>query len=137
MEILKDYETMTCSEIAEKYAITKEQANHICCHKQIEENDLFYLCYNYEKLLDALNALRNEYIETKDDRIFFAIRQLLPQGYNIRYTWMANYEVLANIYYSRKNHRLPEWHVFCDWIKTLPYSELITGDSKNVSKCED
>lgn len=128
MEILKDYETMTCSEIAEKYAITKKQANHICCHKQIEETDLFYLCYHYEKLLDTLNTLRNEYIETRDDRIFFAIRQLLPQGYNIRYTWMANYEVLANIYHSRKDHRLLEWHDFCDWIKTLPYSELITGE---------
>ena len=137
MGILKDYETMTSSEIAEKYAITKEQANHVCCHKQSEETDLFYLCYHYEKLLDALNTLRDEYIETRDDRIFFAIRQLLPQGYNIRYTWMANYEVLANIYYSRKDHRLTEWHTFCDWIASLPYSEIITGGKENACNCKN
>ena len=137
MGILKDYETMTSSEIAEKYAITKEQANHVCCHKQSEETDLFYLCYHYEKLLDALNTLRDEYIETRDDRIFFAIRQLLPQGYNIRYTWMANYEVLANIYYSRKDHRLTEWHTFCDWIASLPYSEIITGENENACNCKN
>lgn len=130
MKILKDYETMTCVEIAEKYNITKTQANHICCCNHSEETNLFYLCYHYEKLLDALNSLRNEYLETKDNKTFFAIRQLLPQGYNIRYTWMANYEVLANIYHSRKDHRLPEWRIFCDWIKTLPYSELIIGEQK-------
>lgn len=53
--------------------------------------------------------------------------QLLPSSYNQRRTVMLNYEVLANIYKSRKNHKLDEWHVLCDWIKTLPYSELITG----------
>lgn len=57
-----------------------------------------------------------------------AIRCLLPQGYNQRRTIMMNYEVLANIYKSRKDHKLDEWHEFCDWIITLPYSELITGD---------
>lgn len=128
MRMLKDYKTMTWREIAEKYDITKKQANNICCYKQCAETDLFYLCYHYGKLLDILNSLRNEYIETKNEEIFFAIRQLLPQGYNIRYTWMANYEVLANIYHSRKNHRLSEWRDFCDWIKTLPYSFLITGE---------
>ena len=126
--ILKDYETMTCVEIAEKYNITKRQANNICCSKQCEETDLFYLCLIYEKILNTLNVLRNEYIETKDDEIFYEIRQILPQGYNIKYTWMTNYEVLANIYRSRRNHRLPEWREFCEWIKTLPCSELITGE---------
>ena len=54
--------------------------------------------------------------------------QLLPTSYNQKRTIMLNYEVLANIYESRKNHKLDEWHVFCDWIKSLPYSELITGE---------
>ena len=45
---------------------------------------------------------------------------------------MLNYEVLANIYKSRRNHKLDEWHTFCDWIKMLPYSELITGENKEV-----
>lgn len=53
--------------------------------------------------------------------------QLLPSSYNQRRTVMLNYEVLANMYKSRKNHKLDEWHVFCDWIMGLPYSELITG----------
>lgn len=53
--------------------------------------------------------------------------QLLPSSYNQRRTVMLNYEVLANIYKSRRNHRLDEWHTFCDWIERLPYSELITG----------
>ena len=53
--------------------------------------------------------------------------QLLPSSYNQKRTVMLNYEVLANIYKSRKNHKLDEWHKFCDWIESLEYSELITG----------
>ena len=56
--------------------------------------------------------------------------QLLPSSYNQKRTVMLNYEVLANIYKSRKNHKLDEWRVFCDVIKILPYSELITGESE-------
>ena len=55
--------------------------------------------------------------------------QLLPSSYNQRRTVMLNYEVLANIYKSRRNHKLDEWHTFCDWIEGLPYNELITGPS--------
>ena len=53
--------------------------------------------------------------------------QLLPSSYNQKSTILVNYQVLANIYHYRKNHKLDEWHTFCDWIETLPYSELITG----------
>ena len=53
--------------------------------------------------------------------------QLLPSSYNQRRTVMLNYGVLRNIYHSRKNHKLTEWHTFCDWIRQLPYSDLITG----------
>ena len=56
--------------------------------------------------------------------------QLLPSSYNQKRTVMLNYEVLANIYKSRKNHKLDEWHTFCDWVESLPYSELITGEKK-------
>lgn len=73
------------------------------------------------KIIDTLNFLRNCYLETKDDKFFFMIRQLLPQGYNVKYTWQANYQVLWSIYKARKNHRLPEWHDFCDWCESLPY----------------
>ena len=80
----------------------------------------------YENIIDALNQLRNEYLETKDENVFQQIRCLLPSGYNQRYTWQANYAVLRNIYHARKNHRLQEWRTFCAWIESLPYSELIT-----------
>ena len=56
--------------------------------------------------------------------------QVLPSSYNQKRTVMLNYEVLANIYKSRRNHKLDEWHTFCDWIESLPYSELITGEKK-------
>ena len=56
--------------------------------------------------------------------------QVLPSSYNQKRTVMLNYEVLANIYKSRRNHKLDEWHTFCDWIENLPYAELITGEKK-------
>lgn len=74
-----------------------------------------------------LNICRNAYLKTKDKKYWWQMIQLLPTSYNQRRTVMLNYEVLANIYKSRRNHKLDEWHTFCDWIKTLPYSQLITG----------
>ena len=108
-------------------------------------------------VIDMLNESRREYLETKDKKYWWQMIQLLPSSYNQKRTVMLNYEVLANIYKFRKNHKLDEWAEhddidirtlkryydgdfklispdkalatigFCDWIKTLPYSELITG----------
>lgn len=75
-----------------------------------------------------LNACRTKYLETKDMKYWHQMIQLLPSSYNYTRTLQMNYEVLANIYGSRKNHKLHEWREFCEWIKTLPYSELITGE---------
>lgn len=75
----------------------------------------------------GLNFYRQRYLETKDKKYWWQLIQLLPSSYNQRRTIMLNYEVLANIYKSRRNHKLDEWHTLCDWIETLPYSELITG----------
>ena len=124
-----DYEKgLTLKELSEKYNITPSQANNIRSRIRNSENEeLFSYCLQWEKIIDTLNSLRELYLDTKDINIFKEIRQLLPQGYNIKYTWQANYEVLANIYKSRQNHRLDEWRTFCKWIETLPYSELITG----------
>lgn len=82
-------------------------------------------------VINALNIYREKYIETKDKKYWWQMIQLLPSSYNQRRTVMLNYEVLANIYKSRRNHKLDEWHTFCDWIEELPYSELITGYEKN------
>lgn len=81
-----------------------------------------------DNVISAMNVAREKYLETKDKKYWWQIIQLLPTSYNQKRTVMLNYEVLANIYKSRKNHKLDEWCTFCDWIKTLPYSELITGE---------
>ena len=74
-----------------------------------------------------LNYCREKYLETKDKEYWWQLIQLLPSSYNQRRTIMLNYEVLANIYKSRKAHKLDEWRVFCAWIESLPYHEIITG----------
>lgn len=102
-----------------------------------------------EFVIPMLNEARRKCIETKDKRFWWQMIQLLPSSYNQKRTVMLNYEVLANIYKSRKNHKLDEWAEhsssipdstsqalyskdlpfgFCDWIKSLPFSELITGE---------
>ena len=77
--------------------------------------------------IKSLNTCRKKYLETKDKKYWWQMIQLLPSSYNQKRTVMLNYEVLANIYKSRRNHKLDEWHTFCDWVESLPYSELITG----------
>lgn len=79
-------------------------------------------------LISGLNFYRAKYIQTKNKDYWWQIIQLLPSSYNQKRTIMLNYETLANIYKSRKDHKLDEWRDFCKWIKTLPYSELITGE---------
>lgn len=91
-----------------------------------------------ECVIRALNFNRQRYLETKTKPMkeeakraplmkhyWWQMIQLLPSSYNQKRTVMLNYEVLANIYHSRRHHKLDEWHVFCDWIEELPYSELI------------
>ena len=93
--------------------------------------------------IKMLNFYRKKYLETKTKPMkeeakraplikayWWQMIQLLPSSYNQKRTVMLNYEVLANIYKSRRNHKLDEWHTFCDWIEGLPYSELITGEKK-------
>lgn len=84
-----------------------------------------------KRTIEDLNIARSYYIREQNadlkKQYWLQMIQLLPSSYNQRRTVMLNYEVLANIYKSRRNHKLDEWHTFCDWVKTLPYSELITG----------
>lgn len=85
-------------------------------------------CSFMEWTIGVLNAYRKLYIETKDKRYWWQMIQLLPSSYNQRRTVMLNYEVLANMYKSRKAHKLNEWLDFCEWIRDLPYSKIITGE---------
>lgn len=80
--------------------------------------------------IDVLNKCREMYLETGKKIWWRQMIQLLPSSYNQRRTLMLNYEVLANIYRARRNHKLTEWREFCRWIESLPYSELITGKEK-------
>lgn len=84
-----------------------------------------------KRTIEDLNIARDYYIREQDadlkKKYWWQMIQLLPSSYNQRRTVMLNYEVLANMYKSRRNHKLDEWHIFCDWIERLPYSELITG----------
>ena len=79
-------------------------------------------------IIHMLNACRLMYLETKERKYWDQMIELLPSSYNQKRTVCASYEVLANMYHARKNHKLTEWRKFCEWIKTLPYSELITGE---------
>lgn len=87
-------------------------------------------------IIDILNKYRADYNNPEAEKLgvkkdyWWQMIQLLPSSYNQRRTVILNYEVLANIYKSRKNHRLDEWVEFCKWIESLPYSEIITGDAK-------
>lgn len=82
-----------------------------------------------DDLITHLNWCREKFIETKDKDYWWQMIQLLPTSYNQKRTLQLNYEVLTNIYKSRRNHKLDEWRDFCIWIETLPYSELITVNS--------
>ena len=84
----------------------------------------------FRKTVDALNNAREYYLETKDKKYWWQMIQLLPSSYNQKRTVMLNYEALANMYKSRKTHKLDEWVELCKWIESLPYSELITGEEK-------
>ena len=79
-----------------------------------------------ETVVEKLEQVRLKYMETKSREDWYDLIQLLPSSYNQMRTCSFNYETLVNIYYARKNHKLAEWHEFCDWIETLPYGkELI------------
>ena len=80
-----------------------------------------------KETIKVMNDFREEFIKDHEKDNWWQMIQLLPSSYNQKRTVMLNYEVLANMYKSRRNHKLDEWHTFCDWIEGLPYSELITG----------
>lgn len=138
----------TMHKIAEK-EFTLEDFSHEHLFKEDDVGNRYYSVTAEEDftsvdllkvIIEALNACRKTYMAVKADtesnydntpkEYWWQMIQLLPSSYNQRRTVMLNYEVLANIYKSRRNHKLDEWHTFCDWVEDLPYSELITGEKK-------
>lgn len=106
---------------------------HLCGDDVVPDHDYQSSTYVLDLLIESLNFWRNEYLTgseggtPKDKHAWWNIIQLLPSSYNQTRNVMMNYEVLANIYKSRRWHKLDEWCDFCKWIESLPYSELITG----------
>ena len=117
-------EDFSCEHLFDDYSL-EDQLTYGCSDTG---DDNF--CYTSKDALqvicDILNHHRFMYLETKDKKYWWQMIQLLPSSYNQRRTVQMNYEVLANIYKSRKDHKLDEWRELCKWIEGLPYSELIT-----------
>lgn len=91
-------------------------------HDHMTEQTLAFM----ERVVEELEKLRIRYLETKNKADWYDMIQLLPSSYNQMRTCTLNYETLINIYFARKNHKLEEWHTFCNWIESLPYAgELI------------
>ena len=115
----------TMHKIQEKeFTMNDFSIEHLDDDRSAELSNIEWLEY----LIHHLNRDRRRFIETKDKQYWWQMIQLLPSSYNQTRNVMLNYEVLFNIYHSRKNHKLDEWREFCKWIKTLPYSELITQE---------
>ncbi len=114
--------TNSCSTMHKIHAKEFTLADFSCEH--LNRNSMRVL----EETITALNTERENFLFSGNKYSWWQMIQLLPTSYNQKRTVMLNYEVLVNIYHSRKNHKLDEWHTFCDWIKELPYSELITGE---------
>ena len=90
-------------------------------HEHLLTGSMFQL----HRTVDLLNEAREEFIETKDKVYWWQMIQLLPASYNQKRTVQLNYQVLKNIYFARKNHKLDEWHKLCEWIENLPYFKEI------------
>lgn len=121
---------------AKEFTIEDFSCEHLGVTVPAELNDGIEVYQNLwpvtmDRIISDLNIARAYYSREKDpglkEQYWRQMIQLLPSSYNQKRTVMLNYEVLANIYQSRKDHKLDEWHTFCHWIEELPYSELITG----------
>lgn len=94
-----------------------ERADFSCDH--MTEDTLIFM----DTVIERLEKIRRDFVETKDKAYWYDLIQLLPSSYNQMRTCTMNYETLVNIYFARRAHKLDEWHEFCDWIKTLPYAQ--------------
>lgn len=129
----KEYDTYKVATVA-----NSTSTMHKITSKPFELSD-FSTDHMNQQGIDAINEvikvledLRLQYLETKDKEIWYTIIQLLPSSYNQMRTCTLNYETLVSIYHARKNHKLQEWHTYCDWIEELPYfKELFLQEDEN------
>ena len=104
-------------------------------HKS-EKSLLFSLAKAYEDVIERINEFASLYRETKDFDYVIRIKEILPETFMQKRIWMFSYQTLRRIYFQRKDHRLPQWRKFCEWIETLPYAKefILYGDSNNSYK---
>lgn len=117
------------SDFSYEHLMDEDQNENYMLRAQVKYDDCENALFPIDILIntiDMLNKCRTSFNVTKDKRYWWQMIQLLPSSYNQRRTVMLNYEVLAGIYPKRKDHKLDEWHDFCEWIRELPYSEIIT-----------
>lgn len=155
----KEFDTYKVGTVANSCSTMHKIAAKEFTLDDFSHEHLYAPLQDLRSIIDLLNTYRERYLETKDKKDWWQMIQLLPSSYNQKRTVMLNYEVLANIYKSRRNHKLDEWcehnestcpvnenticpnpkefllcedcfvgKGFCDWIKTLPYPQLITGE---------
>ena len=129
----------SCSTMHKIQAKEFELKDFSCEHLIGDPDDYsFTPAYIFSETVRILNKFRDLYNNEKDPKVkkecWWQMIQLLPSSYNQRRTVMLNYEVLAGIYPKHKDHKLDEWHDFCDWIKSLPYSEIITLEENKEEK---
>ncbi len=120
----KEYDTYKIATVANSTSTmhkihSKEFSREDFSTDKLDEESLAF----FDEIIATLEKLRVKYIETKDKQYWYDLIQLLPSSYNQMRTCTLNYETLINIYYARHNHKLDEWHIFCGFIKKLPYAE--------------
>ena len=125
----KEYDTYKVGTVANSCSTmhkiqAKEFALDDFSHEHLEEYPKWLL----SEVISELNENREDFNRTKDKDYWWQMIQLLPTSYNQKRTVHLNYEVLGTIYHQRRHHKLDEWHVFCDTLETLPYSEFITRE---------
>lgn len=133
----------TMHKIAEKeFTLEDFSCEHLCDDERellkeiitrLNMNRIAFIAKD-DKRVDRYSIMSDECYAKYKKKLWWQMIQLLPSSYNQKRTVMLNYEVLANVYKSRRNHKLDEWHTFCDWIEELPYSELITGYEEEEDK---
>ena len=123
----------TLDDFSTEHLFTEGQ-NVYCNTAPVTEDDLFVNSTELMQItIEVLNQYRKDFLDTTDKKYWWQMIQLLPSSYNQTRNVMLNYEVLANIYRQRQNHKLDEWREVCKWIETLPYSELITeGEERKL-----
>lgn len=127
----KEFDTYKVGTVANSCStMHKIQAKEFIPEDFSTEHLSYQLKQILETIMDELNDARLIYLRTRKKDDWWQMIQLLPSSYNQTRNVMLNYEVLANMYHSRKNHKLDEWRDFCKWIETLPYSELIIDSEK-------